>query len=390
MNICIVEASAHLPGHFSLELAAFLRVLSRHAGVRLLTPFGMHDPPPPDLASLVENLLDRTSLRDDTGTLYEHQMAFYRRVRAQIRASAPDVAHIYGYQSVFPLWRYLRYSSTGIPTILNLKNLQRPQLDTRIPSSLRPLRSALSRALLTRLANGYLMHSQEIRQEAITAGIDEKAVHQLMFGIDIPEDSVDRSAARSRLDLPEQKRILLFFGVIRPEKGLQHILPKLESLPDDFLLLVAGPDADRQIREMGQGVLLHSPKLLVHDGYVTSENMATYFCAADAVVVAHDPIFSGVSGVLMDAVRYLRPILGTTRGYTGQYVEKELLGATFTLESEEDFVRSANRVTDKDWLRKQEITRHLQSFRGRYTWEQLIPEYLRVYEQVISQARSTR
>jgi glycosyltransferase involved in cell wall biosynthesis len=97
-------------------------------------------------------------------------------------------------------------------------------------------------------------------------------------GFDVAHFSYDRHA-RERLDLPSDKRIILFnaLDVNNPRKGMQFLLPALKRMHEHNVLLVS----------VGGRTVAWPEGIPVHDaGYITStEQMALYYSAADLFVL---------------------------------------------------------------------------------------------------------
>jgi len=379
MKVVLIEPNAHLPGHFSAEISAFASTLRQHADILLLTPFGLHESSHSNGAIEAEALLHSKTRKQKYSATYGFQTAFYREAAARTANLSPDITHVYGYESVFPLWSNLRSAQLSSTVVMTLKTVLRPQSDIRFPALLHSLRSALSRFLLRGFADAYIVHTSYLQAEAESIGIPSHRIHRLPSGIILPGRELDRNAARKQLELPADKNILLFVGVMRPEKGIQCVLSMTANLPSDTVILIAGIGAQEtasQFREMDKP----SHSIIVNDGYIPSNQLATYFYAADAVMVAHQLEFAGESGVMMDAVRFQRPVLGTETDHTGDTIRKYGIGTTFTCDDAQSFLRAVTRITDEEWLSRNEIRHNLQIFREHHRWTSLIPHYLSVYE----------
>jgi glycosyltransferase involved in cell wall biosynthesis len=100
--------------------------------------------------------------------------------------------------------------------------------------------------------------------------------------------------ARQRLNLPPEAKILLFFGIVRPYKGLTILLEAVSMLrkqDDNVYLIVAGEfwggkkDYQEQIDR-----LMIAGCVRMDDRYIPNEDIPFYFSAADLLVA---PYLSG-------------------------------------------------------------------------------------------------
>jgi glycosyltransferase involved in cell wall biosynthesis len=141
---------------------------------------------------------------------------------------------------------------------------------------------------------------------------------------DIPEGvstfplspGVDRSNARRILGLNPTGPLLLFFGMIKRYKGLEHLLRAWPRVTQEFphaRLLIAG-EAMLPMRPFHRliGALKIEDSVVLRVGYVPQSEAQYFFCAADAVVLPYLQI--STSGIVPMAYRYGRPVIATSAG----------------------------------------------------------------------------
>ena len=71
---------------------------------------------------------------------------------------------------------------------------------------------------------------------------------------------LEKLEARSKLGIPADKKVLLFFGFIRDYKGLDLLIDAVKLLDDSYILLIAGevyapPFITKYIEEGGMRVI---------------------------------------------------------------------------------------------------------------------------------------
>ena len=129
----------------------------------------------------------------------------------------------------------------------------------------------------------------------------------------LAEKRMDRSEARVELNLPQNAFVLLFFGIVRPYKGLRILIEALGHLAADEgypYLIVAGEfweDKSMYFELIDQ---LHlQDKVIIDDRYVPNEQVNIYFSAADILVA---PYTAGTqSAVASLALSYGIPLIVT-------------------------------------------------------------------------------
>lgn len=121
--------------------------------------------------------------------------------------------------------------------------------------------------------------------------------------------------ARARLGLREDEHVLLFFGFVRHYKGLRYLLSALPAVAKEFpvRLLVVGEfwEEERPYRDL-VGQLGLQDTVRFYDQYVPNEELATYFSAADVVVLPY--LAASQSGVAQLAFGFERPVITTSVG----------------------------------------------------------------------------
>jgi glycosyltransferase involved in cell wall biosynthesis len=131
--------------------------------------------------------------------------------------------------------------------------------------------------------------------------------------------AVSRSEARRRLNIRD--RMILFFGYIRPYKGLATLIEAMPMIADlPVHLTVAGEfyEGKKEIEDLIRGLGLSSRVTLI-DRYLPNEEIPNYFCAADVVVLPY--VSATQSGVVRLAHHYERPVVVTDVGGLAGMVE---------------------------------------------------------------------
>jgi len=126
------------------------------------------------------------------------------------------------------------------------------------------------------------------------------------------EQIISKDAARQQLGLPINKPVLLFFGIVRPYKGLELLIEAIARSDSSVHLVVAGEFWEnielyrRQINDLGL-----NGRVVLFNKYIPNEEAHLVFCSADALVA---PYVGGTqSGVAELALGYGLPIIVSDR-----------------------------------------------------------------------------
>jgi glycosyltransferase involved in cell wall biosynthesis len=133
-------------------------------------------------------------------------------------------------------------------------------------------------------------------------------------------EPVSKEESRKRLGIAAGN-VLLFFGYIRPYKGLHLLLDALklvkEKMPVSALVVGEFYEPEQPYRDHIELAGVQRIVTLIAD-YVPNEQVALYFCAADVVVLPY--LSATQSGIAQIAYNFDRPVIATNVGGLAEVV----------------------------------------------------------------------
>ncbi|HEX5032502.1 MAG TPA: glycosyltransferase [Candidatus Eisenbacteria bacterium] len=219
-------------------------------------------------------------------------------------------------------------------------------------------------------ADGFLVHARaEAARLAPRAHGRPVRVHPHPSYEIFHRGAPSRDEARARLEV--SGRVLLFFGYVRPYKGLGDLLEALRlARPDSWdRLFVVGEfyePRDRYARWLDDPAL--RAKIVVVDRYVPNEEVGTYMAAADLVVLPYRSATG--SGIAQVAFGAGVPTIATRTGGLEDVVEDGVSGLLVPPESPRDLARAIERFADEDLGPK--LREGVERTRTRFSWESLV------------------
>ncbi len=256
-------------------------------------------------AAAGQPLLEAAPSKKATLVLY-NPFTWYGTIR-QLREMKPDILLVAYWAGFLAPFYYVVRRLTGIRIVVLLHNLSSHDSFFFEPMMQRPLAT---------FADGIITLSEAVSREA-SAAMPHTPLLPLFHPIYEPEgDKPSRHDARRALGIDDYLPLLLFFGYVRPYKGLEMMLramPSILSREPSLRLVVAGQfheDLSRYkllIEHLGIGESVD-----LYPGYVAAERTALYFAAADAVVLPYRNATQ--SGVVPLAYGYGRPVIVTPAG----------------------------------------------------------------------------
>lgn len=178
------------------------------------------------------------------------------------------------------------------------------------------------------LCHRVIIHSRKAMEEAIALyRVPKEKITVLPHGnyAFFVKESTKRTAreAKEALGIPHRNKAVLFFGAIRPNKGLDVLLRAMskitERMPNITLLIIGEPCEDyRRYRSLIEALALRG-HIIEKLGYVPNDDIPIYFEAADLVALPYKEVTQ--SGVLQLAYAFSKPVVATRTGGFEETVE---------------------------------------------------------------------
>jgi glycosyltransferase involved in cell wall biosynthesis len=286
-------------------------------------------------------------------------------------AASADVVHF----QWLPVQWLDRYLLPPRPRVLTAHDL--------LPREPRPGQARAQRHLYAAV-DAVIVHSEYGRAQLVTQlGLDGRKVHVVHHGA---FEHLTRQAEEARLpsELAEVRRpVVLFFGLLRPYKGVEPLLEAFREVPDAELWIVGRPRMPLEVLQSRAG-----PRVRFVPRFVADAELPAYFRRADLVVLPYTRTERlDQSGVLATALAFGKP---TVLSDVGAFGEVAALGAA-RLVPPDDAV--ALRATIRELLagtveRERLADGARAAASGPYSWQWAARETLEVYRRVMTPRQS--
>lgn len=242
--------------------------------------------------------------------------------------------------------------------------------DNVIPHEQRPGDTVFTRFAF-RAADFFIVQSRAVEQElkeflpGARYAFVPHPVYE-MFGAAMPKE-----AARQKLGLARDERVLLFFGYVRRYKGLHELLDAMPRVLQSFpvKLLVVGEFYEDESKYREQIVSLRlGDSVIVRSDYVPNDEVRTYFSACDVVLLPYTSATQ--SGIAQIAYHFDKPIIATDVGGLAEVVRDGETGFVSALNDPEALAQTILRFYREN--REDEFTRNVQSEKKKYTWDAMV------------------
>ncbi len=228
-------------------------------------------------------------------------------------------------------------------------------------------------------ADGFLVHARaEAERLRLRARGRPVRVHPHPSYEFFSDRRPTREAARAAIGA--RGRVILFFGYVRPYKGLADLLEALRLARGDAWdqLYIVGEfyEARSSYEARFQDAALRG-KITVVDRYVANEEVAAYFAAADVVALPYRSATG--SGIAQVAFGAGVPVIATRAGGLEDVVEEGVSGLLVGPSDPRSLARAIERYFDEDLGLR--LRQGVAAARGRFTWDALRDALLSLSEE---------
>ncbi len=184
--------------------------------------------------------------------------------------------------------------------------------------------------------------------------------------------------SRSRLDLPQDKKIIFSLGNLAPRKGFHDLIDAMKIViqtRQDILCIIGGNGEEREklLKKISENNL---QDFVILSGYIPSSSLGIWYNAIDLFVL---PSYSeGLPIVMLEALACGKPFVGTKVGGVPEVITSDKYGLLVEPADPEDLAEKILIALDRKW--EQETIRQ---YAERFTWENIAKEIVGVYKQVL-------
>jgi glycosyltransferase involved in cell wall biosynthesis len=345
------------------------------------------------------NFLNLEGRRTRVGLVERIQrlVLFYARLCSYAASAKPRIFHILwnnklAYIDRTVLMLYYRFA-LGKHIVLTAHNVNTAKRDARD--------SLLNRATLRaqyRLADHIFVHTDKMKAELLRDfGVSEDAVSVIPFGINnsVPVTDLTPPEAKRRLGLGSGEKAILFFGAIRPYKGLEYLVTafgELASRHTDYRLIIAGERKKGSEKYLDNildriGRQPWQDQVIQRIEFVPDEETELYFKAADILVLPYAEVFQ--SGVLFLSYSFGLPVIATDVGSFRDEIIDGKTGFVCRARDARDMAAAIEHYFASDLYKSLEQRRPgIQSAaHARNSWDIVAQKTSAVYAQLLAQRR---
>jgi glycosyltransferase involved in cell wall biosynthesis len=301
-----------------------------------------------------------------------------RRNRFAVREHF-DVVHFQGVGTPLLDQFFLKPLRRHLPIVLTVHDVK-PHYERFVSRA-----SFIKRSL--QIPHRLIVHYDEgKRQLADHWGACADRIDVIPHGIMPLQNPPDPTDARKKLNLPSDHQIILFFGGIRPNKGLEILLKALEIVKSRHrrvLLVIAGGLLGRFNFEPYSDMIRKanlSECVRTFIQFIPEEEVDYFFAASDLVVLPYLK-FEAQSGVLLRTYAHKKPVVVSDIGAMGELVSSDKVGLVVEPGAVEPLAEAV--INALDSLDKFQ-SRYSLELEDKYSWEHIAELTMCSYQAAIS------
>ena len=159
--------------------------------------------------------------------------------------------------------------------------------------------------------------------QTLAPGLESNVLFHPLYDHYLPAS--EKTIARKNFNLPEDAKVALFFGLIRPYKGLDVLLKAMKDVDQKTHLLVAG-ECYGSFSKYADIISQSGIESRVHltNRFVKEEELPDIFGAADFLVLPY--LKASQSGVVATSIHYNLPIIASRIGDLSKSVKIGVTG----------------------------------------------------------------
>ena len=231
----------------------------------------------------------------------------------KLRERGPDVVHIQ-----FPARPY--HGHLGVHILPLLLRSAAPRVVTTLHEyCMAPPGGRLKQLLNVRFSDCVIVTTDHDR-DLIARRCRKKHIHVIPIGSNIePAGSEEEGLAiLEALGVPGGARVLVYFGFVRPGKGLEAAFRALAHAPDDTVLAIVSADPDPAYKEKLMALSRDAgvESRIFWTGYLIEREVSSVMRAASAALLPYDDGATFRRGTLLAALGHGLPVVTTRSAAT--------------------------------------------------------------------------
>ncbi len=188
----------------------------------------------------------------------------------------------------------------------------------------------------------------------------------------------DKTIARKQLNLPHDKKIILFIGNLLPIKGIDlllHAFANISKKDSTKLIIIGKGESACELKDLTSE--LHIDTHVSFIGIKKHNEIPLWLNACDVFCLPSRN--EGFPTVIVEALACGRPVIATRVDGIPEAVTNDTLGILVEPNNTEELAAALNKALEKEW-----DYQAIAEYGKRFSWDTIAEEYTELYKNVIS------
>lgn len=294
-------------------------------------------------------------------------ISFWTKVFLVLRKVNPDMIHV---QSI----------EMCIPAFIAKKLMKKPYVvwgqgsDVYLPGK---FIKSISKLVLKN-ANTVIALTDDMKKEM--QKICSRDVSVIPNGIDLSSfEDLSRKEARSKLQIKDDEKVILFVGTLRPVKGIRYLIEAMRLIKDKNestkLFLVGDGEEREYLKNLVKGLILEECVRFI--GKLPNEKVPECMVASDVFVLPS--LSEGFPVVILEAMASGLPIISTKVTGLLEIVKDGKNGILVESKSPDEIAEKVLLILGDDELREK-ISENNREEAKRYSWDSAVDKLEEIYQ----------
>ncbi len=243
-----------------------------------------------------------------------------------------------------------------------------------------PIVERFFRLVLAHICTDIIVMSEYSRLEVKRIFKRSRRVHVIPHGnyIGVYPNQATVAESRHQLGIEPHLKVLLFFGAVKPYKGIPSLLKAFEQITDSSVrLLIAGIPQTSDLKEEIELAARRDPRILLQLKFIPDEDIQLYMNASDWVVLPYQRILN--SGSVLLALSFGRPIIVPQLGAIPEFIVNGEHGYLYTHDQELSY--TLNRALNTPHDQWQQMCSNSYDLAQKYDWSKIGHAIYQIYQQ---------
>lgn len=237
-------------------------------------------------------------------------------------------------------------------------------------------------------ADNVLSVSEDLKLHIINLGISEDKVHVVPNGVDIEKFKPSgKEKSRTLLNLPQDKKIVLFVGALRKIKGVDYLIEAAKSfVGTNTVLYMVGRDdgLKKSLEKRAQELKIFN--YIKYTGPVNHEDIPLWISASDILVLPS--LSEGRPNVVLEALSCEIPVVATDVGGIPELMVDGETGYLVPAKNPEELSEKINKLLE-DASRREKMGRlgRKSIIQRGLTWEAHAKSTVEIYSKLLQKSQ---